>query len=36
MGVKWEGWREDGREKLSRKILRLNRIMQSHIVSSHN
>ena len=31
MGVKWEGWREDGREKLSRKKLRLNRIMQSHI-----
>ena len=31
MGVRWEGWREDGREKLSRKKLRLNRIMQSHI-----
>ena len=36
MGVSWEGWRDDGREKLSRKKLRLNRIMQSHIVSSHN
>ena len=31
-----EGWRDDGREKFSRKKLRLNRIMQSRIVSSHN